>query len=115
MREIIYEIGCSGAYNKSDPCDGVYKGESSRSIGERLGEHLDEYSENKPKSVFFRHMQEAHDGDKREIMMKVIGHCPNDAMLRQVTEAVIIRLTKPGLNKKEEWGNMNIPAQRNVR
>ena len=112
LREFIYEIGCSSAYSDINPCDGIYKGESSRSTGERLGEHLEEYSERKTKSVFHKHMVESHAGERKDIVMKIIGHCPNDAMLRQVTEAVIIRETKPGLNKKEEWGNMNISKQR---
>ena len=47
-------------------------------------------------------MIESHAGERKYVIMKVISHCPNDAMLRQVTEAVVIRETKPGLNKKEE-------------
>ena len=57
-------------------------------------------------------MLEAHNGVHKEIKMKITGHYANDAMIRQLTEAVIIKETDPSLNKKEEWGNRNVPRER---
>ena len=38
--------------------------------------------------------------------------CGDDAMLRQVTEAVLIKELNPELNTKEEWGNSNALRER---
>ena len=37
--------------------------------------------------------------------MKVVSSCGNDAMLRQVTEAILIKELNPELNTKDKWGN----------
>ena len=57
-------------------------------------------------------MIEKQEGEQHELLIKVLETCPNDAMLRQVTEAVYIHMKNPGLNAKEEWGNSNVPRPR---
>ena len=42
----------------------------------------------------------------------MVSSCGNDAMLRQVTEAVLIKELNPELNTKEEWGNSNALRER---
>ena len=44
--------------------------------------------------------------------MKVVSSCGNDAMLRQVTKAILIKELNPELNTKEEWGNFNALHER---
>ena len=53
-------------------------------------------------------MVDCHNGEKKDINFRIIAHCPNDALLRQVTEAVYIKELKPSMNKKEEFGNSGI-------
>ena len=38
----------------------------------------------------------------------MVSSCGNDAMLRQVTEAILIKELNPELNTKDEWGNSNV-------
>ena len=57
-------------------------------------------------------MRERHDGEKFMLRVEVISAHPGDAMLRQVTEATLIRELKPGLNRKDEFGNTNVPRER---
>ena len=42
----------------------------------------------------------------------MVSSCGNDAMLRQVTEAVLIKELNPELNTKEEWENSNALRER---
>ena len=44
--------------------------------------------------------------------MKVVSSCGNDAMLRQVTEAILIKELNPELNTKDEWENSNALRER---
>ena len=44
--------------------------------------------------------------------MEVVSSCGNDALLRQVTEAVLIKELNPELNTKEEWGNSSALRER---
>ena len=111
-REITYEICCNSYFDETNKCDGKYDGETSRSSGERLGEHLDLYHKRNEKSIFHKHMIEAHKGERKELTMKITGRYPGDPMLRQVSEALIIKQGKSALNSKEEWGNMNISRKR---
>ena len=44
--------------------------------------------------------------------MRVVSSCGNDAMLRQVTEAILIKELNQELNTKDEWGNSNALRKR---
>ena len=102
-RELVYEMKCQGCQNEK----GMYIGETARSIGERVNEHITGYENKSKNSVFHRHVVDEHQGIPQEIEIKVLASCRNDAMLRQVTEAVCIKELKPMINMKEEWGNTN--------
>ena len=43
-------------------------------------------------------------------IMNVTGVYGNDALLRQVTEAVQIRHTRNAINNKEEWNHLWLPS-----
>ena len=62
--------------------------------------------------MFHKHVDEKHDGERRNVEFKVVSSCVNDAMLRQVTEAVLIKELSLELNTKEEWGNSNALRER---
>ena len=57
-------------------------------------------------------IEEKHGGERQNFKLEVVSSCGNDAMLRQVTEAVLIKELNPELNTKEEWGNSNALRER---
>eukprot|EP00794_Sanderia_malayensis_P006389 gene6389-biopygen4718 len=81
-------------------------------MNERYEEHMKKLERKNGASVFHQHMLEKHNGMGQAPPVKVLKTCPNDAMLRQVTEATYINLKSPTLNAKEEWGNSNVPRTR---
>ena len=105
-RGVVYEMKCQGCNGKGSN-DGLYIGETARSVGERINEHLTKYEKKDKNSVFHKHVEEKHNGERQNVRLKVVSSCGNDAMLRQVTEAVVIKELNPELNTKEEWGNSN--------
>ena len=87
--------------------DGLYVGETARSIGERIGEYLNKYEVKDKNPLFHKHIEEEYGGKKQDVELKVVSSCGNDAMLRQVTEAILVKELNPELNTKDEWGNSN--------
>ena len=85
--------------------DGLYVRETVSSIRERVSEHLAKYEVEDRHSIFQTHIEEKHRGERQDGNMKVASSCGNDAMLRQVTEAMLIKELNPELNTKDEWGN----------
>ena len=53
-------------------------------------QNLNEYNNKLGKSVMRRHCQECHENELQELKMRVTGQYWNDAMLRQIAEAVQI-------------------------
>ena len=102
----MYRMKCLGCA-ENDQREGMYIGETARSIGERASEHLVKYEQNEKNSVFHKHMIEWHGSIPQDINIDILAMCPGDVMLRQVTEAVSINELNPTLNAKEEWGNSN--------
>ena len=111
QRGVVYQVQCQGRRG-DDNCTSTYIGETSRSVGERFREHVEKYKSHEPKSVFWIHANERHDGNIQPIGLSVLSSHPEDAMLRQITEAINIEVKKPDLNRKDEWGNRNIPRKR---
>ena len=111
QRGVVYENKCQGIRVDGD-CKSFYVGETSRSVGERFGEHMEKYSSRDQKSVFWSHANESHGGNRQPIGLSILSNHPGDAMLRQVTEAIHIETRKPDLNRKDEWGNRNVPRKR---
>ena len=64
-----------------------------------------------PNSPLWRHCMEQHEGEVQTFLMSVTGTFRNDAMLRQVTEAVKINNMEPNerMNDKAEWNMTRIP------
>ena len=110
-RELVYELTCDGLKD-GEVCGQKYIGETSRSLAERIGEHIGDLRERKEKSVIWRHFRDEHNEEEHQYGLKVISTAPGDPLLRQLTEAIIIEEKKPLLNAKDEWGNRNIPRKR---
>jgi hypothetical protein len=101
-RECVYEIKCN-------TCSHTYIGETSRSLEERIKEHLHLYDTQNKNSVLFQHASEKHTAQQDHVQwsVRVRAKCPSDAALRQATEATLISIEKPTLNKKSEFGDQN--------
>ena len=108
---VVYQIKCQGCTGSSIN-DGLYVGETARSIGERVSEHQTKYQLKNKNSIFQKHIEEKHGGERQDVKVKVVSSCGNDAMLRQVTKAILIKELNPELNTKDEWGNSNALRER---
>ena len=105
---ITYEIKCMGGCERND----IYKGESAGSAYTRGKEHKRTLNaRNITNSPLWRHCRSVHDGVVQEFQMNVTGTFRNDAMLRQITEAVQIDNVEPGrlLNTRAEWNMTRVP------
>ena len=62
-------------------------------------------------SIMWRHCKEKHGGVIQDFRMDVTGYYRNDAMLRQITEAVRISETPQDelVNNKKEWNFISFP------
>ena len=105
---ITYRIDCS-----SDRCEkSIYKGESAYNAYTRGREHMARLTaRDLNNSPLWRHCVEQHEGEMQTFLMSVTGSYKNDAMLRQVTEAVQINnMDVPAcMNDREEWNMTRIP------
>ena len=66
------------------------------------------YLDNSP---LWRHCLEEHGGEVQRFQMSITGVYKNDAMLRQITEAVKINNTDPNklMNDRAEWNMTRVP------
>ena len=97
QQSVVYRITCEGEHEDNKP-PGIYYGETSRSIAERFEEHVKMYNECKETSVFYNHTCEYHNGEHKDLKINIAARCPNSAMLRQITEAVLIENYKSIVN-----------------
>ena len=95
-----------------DDCNGTYVGETSDSLKERTIEHDQKCRQKLKESAHHKHNMTHHNGEKQNLVIKILGRCPNDPMLRQCMEAVCIRELNPEMNLREEWGNKKKSSQR---
>ena len=100
-----YKISCS-------ECSQTYIGETSRNTYMRGREHLRELDNRSKGSVLWSHAKEEHEGKIPDYTCDVTNVFQGDALLRQVSEAVLINKVKPKMNTKKEWNFANIPRAR---
>ena len=102
-----YRCTCPRGYFKK-----VLKVESGGNAYTRGLEHLKNLrGRNATNSPLWRHCLEVHNGEIQEFEMRVTGTYRNDAMLRQITEAVQIDLGDPNrlMNTRTEWNITRVP------
>ena len=105
---INYTIKCLGECEEKDQ----YKGESARNAYTRGMKHLaDLNGHNTANSPLWRHCRDIHNGNLQEFQMKVTGTFKNDAMLRQISEAVQIENSDQNrlMNTRAEWNMTRVP------
>ena len=104
---ITYRIDCAGECRK-----GLYKGETAYNAYTRGKEHKGRLAaRDVDNSPLWRHCLEQHGGEEQTFFMSVTGTFRNDAMLRQITEAVQINNMEVGerMNDRAEWNMTRIP------
>ena len=109
--EVNYLISCEDCEEMESERN--YKGETSRTSYVRGGEHLDDFEKKRDKSVLWKHCRDKHNGqvEGRKFRMDVLGVYKEDAMLRQIAEAVRIQESPTGtiMNDKTEWNYVRLP------
>ena len=95
---VTYELICRS-------CEHKYIGETSRSAYTRGKEHLRSLKHKEDESVMWRHTGEEHGSDVPDFTMNVTGVFGDDAMLRQITKAVLISKTQSSklINNKNRY------------
>ncbi len=105
---ITYRIDCSVEGCEKD----VYKGETAFNAYTRGREHMGRLAaRDLNNSPLWRHCMEQHGGEEQNFWMSVTGTYRNDAMLRQITEAVQINGMEVSrrMNDRAEWNMTRIP------
>ena len=105
---ITYRCECQGENCRKRK----YKGETSSNGYTRGVKHMTDLNgRNVNNSPLWRHCLEEHNGEEQRFQMSVTGSYRNDAMLRQIAEAVQIENSDPGslMNDRAEWNMTPIP------
>ena len=108
---VNYDIYCCECEDKDD--EKIYHGQTSRTGYIRGAEHLDDLEKKRINSVMWKHIKEKHQGRHRDIRfrMDIVGVYHNDAMKRQIAEAVRIQTTPQNhlMNDKTEFNYFTLP------
>ena len=105
---VTYKIECEG----QDCAKGKYKGETAGNGYTRGEQHLATLSSrNTDNSPLWRHCLAEHGGEMQTFRMSITGSYKNDAMLRQIAEAVQINNTDTNvlMNDRAEWNMTRVP------
>ena len=107
-RSIVYKSTCKQCKDEGKPM--WYVGESSRSSRERGGEHLNDFTKEKEDSHMLKHLEVAHPGQKIPNFEFRVKASFKSALVRQVTEAVLIRRAGDAtLNSKGVFNRCSLP------
>ena len=100
----MYEITCK-------ECSRKYRGQTGRSIFERVNEHYKSYIEKKDESVLFQHSKQYHENQEFQLDIKIISRCFGAPTTRLITEAVLINELDDDetLNSRKEWSYVKLP------
>ena len=105
---VTYKINCEG-----EECQkGLYRGETAANGYTRGKKHMsDLVGRDTNNSPLWRHCVEEHGGELQTFQMSITGSYRNDAMLRQITEAVQIENTPTStlMNDRAEWNMTRVP------
>ena len=108
---VTYEVCCVPCSKMPSPCRCKYIGETARNAYSRGKEHLSGLMNRSKSSVLWDHCKEVHNGSIVDFKMSVIKRYKNDAMMRQIMEAVTIESSNQVelLNTKQEWNFISFP------
>ena len=107
-RSIVYMSTCRQCKDEGRPM--WYVGESSRSSRERGGEHLNDFSKKNEESHMLKHLEVVHPGQETPNFEFRVKASFKSALVRQVTEAVLIRRAgESTLNSKGVFNRCSLP------
>ena len=104
----VYRIGCKDC--KERGIHKEYVGQTSRSIGERVDEHVKDVVNKNVDSPLGRHAEESHGGESFQIEASIKAKCYGRPSRRMITEAVMIEEIEEGrtMNSKSEWNYVEL-------
>ena len=108
-RGCVYEIECTDC---KETVTKQYRGQSGRSIYERMKEHFREWERKSTDSYLEKHSVQYHNGETFGVDVKILAQCYGKPTSRMITEAVKIE-TLPeenSLNSKAEWTYVRLPS-----
>ena len=107
-RGCVYQIECVEC---KESVVKMYRGQTGRSIYERMKEHISKWSEEAEDSCLHAHSTEKHRGEQFRIDVKLLKQCYGKPTERMISEAVLIQdlPSKHSLNSKAEWSYVKLP------
>ena len=103
-KNIVYTNICQKC--KEEGRDAGYIGETGRSVGERTGEHWDDWKKRAKGTHINDHMEDCHKGEEPDMKLEIVKRCKT-ALQRQVSETINIKFQKMKgsliLNNKLEY------------
>ena len=90
---VNYQISCEDSEEEIVTTEENYKGETSRTPFVRGSEHLEDFALRRESSVLWKHCKKKHNSEVegRRFRMDVLRIYKEDAMFRQIAEAVRIQ------------------------
>ena len=109
-RGCVYQITCEECKDKEN-VKNKYRGQTGRSIHERMREHFDDLEKKKENSPLWQHSIEHHDSRKFPVTLKILSRCFGKPTRRLITEAVMIDELEEmeAMNNKGEYGFVRMP------
>jgi len=103
-RGCVYEMKCA-------ECSRKYRGQTGRSIFERINEHFKDWRDAVEGSVLFQHSNKYHGHQNFNVEVSILSRCFGEPTTRMITEAVLIdQLSdEETLNSKSEWTYVKLP------
>ena len=107
-RGSVYQIDCVECRANIEK---QYKGQTGRSLYERMKEHLNKWRLEEEDSCLHKHSVENHNGEEFKIDVKIVAQCFGKPTTRLITEAVHIEEMhdENSLNSKSEWNYVQLP------
>ena len=109
-RGCVYQMTCKDCKDKAN-VKSKYRGQTSRSINERGGEHFDDWEKQREDTPLWTHSREHHNSGTFPVEIKILNRCFGKPTRRKITEAVLIQAMKieESMNNKNEYGFVRIP------
>ena len=107
-RGSVYEIRCEDCGRTVEK---MYRGQTGRSIYERMKEHFSKWLSAAEDSTLHKHSVEYHNGNTFKVDVKILAQCYGKPTTRLITEAVRIEELpeENSLNEKTEWNYIQLP------
>ena len=107
-RGCVYEITCTECQQTVEK---IYRGQTGRSLYERMKEHMRCWNEKSEESCLHAHAEKCHGGGQFLINIRLLKECYGKPTARMVSEAVLIEdlPTELSLNSKAEWNYVSLP------